>query len=85
MCYNESNLVIFWVVQVNLYGTWYDKLVFWSTYFFTICLKDASEQSGLRPVLRILFHTIAPWYLMPVWLKFAEQEGTWRREAILVL
>ena len=53
--------------------------------FFNICLKDASERSGLIPALRILFHTIAPWYLMPVWLRFAEQEVTWRWEAILVL
>ena len=61
-------------------------LIIWlSRHFFSIILKDASEHIGLISALRILFHMIGPWYLIPVLVKFDTHKGMCKCWALLVL
>ena len=48
-------------------------------------LKDSSEQSILNLALRIWFHMITPWYLIPVWHKSESFGGTCKLHDVLVL
>ena len=51
--------------------------------FLSIFLKDSSEQSIFNLVLRIWFHMITPWYLIPVWHKLESFGGTCKLNDVL--
>ena len=54
---------------IHTFIIWVDR------HYISIILNDASEHIGLISALRILFHMIGPWYLIPVLVKFDTHKG----------
>ena len=94
--YNERNCVktrtrcitvnIYTCINTYIFYNIIHTFIIWlNRHFFSMILKDASEHIGLISALRILFHMIGPWHLIPVLVKFDTHKGMCKCWALLVL